>query len=519
VVYTATEAGGGKVSGFKKIDQCSVANKRTAGTGGSSAFEAMDALACNPRDHDAYLASSEYLARGAPGLTLVGCGSGEGPTNTTPQIFPYGGILVSGNDAKIITSVRGLPNLMALGFPEVPYINYGHFGLAPLQVGNVCGIATLWFEYEDIETLKNPAAMLAGKATRIATLEIYEQVKNLELYPGSSMSVKRVVVGKTVHKLKEVLNRTDDSTQQALLEKKTFLLSCSTEVKRPFLPSVLTADELAEDSELYERYFTSLDSFGQPDTSLGQPPLSAEREHTLALLQGHQVVDTYTLPANECVLDTEVLYWTLENFVTVPGAMAPIRLSERRVYIAASTAVVEKRSEDTQGKGRLLLFALDYALFEADAAADDANSSGTGSEETKADASSSSSSAASAVAEGDHSTTAIGGPQEPKEGSAASASARTSTTASASDGAAAAAAKGKNVSSAQARFLGAIKPKLRLVWSGPGPASVVKQLGQYVLSTVGATVYMYKFNHASLELEQVAFFFAQVRTKGKKSRS
>jgi len=50
-----------------------------------------------------------------------------------------------------------------------------------------------------------------------------------------------------------------------------------------------------------------------------------------------------------------------------------------------------------------------------------------------------------------------------------------------------------------------------LLWSGPGPASVVKQLGtEYLASTVGANVYIYKLNHDTLELEQVSFFFAQL---------
>jgi hypothetical protein len=62
----------------------------------------------------------------------------------------------------------------------------------------------------------------------------------------------------------------------------------------------------------------------------------------------------------------------------------------------------------------------------------------------------------------------------------------------------------------QDNVLKAITPKLMLLCSGPGPASVVKQLGDFLLSTVGATVFVYKINPATLELEQVSFYFAQV---------
>ena len=38
---------------------------------------------------------------------------------------------------------------------------------------------------------------------------------------------------------------------------------------------------------------------------------------------------------------------------------------------------------------------------------------------------------------------------------------------------------------------------------------IVKQLGEYILSTVGATIFVYKLDSNTLELEQVSFFYAQ----------
>ena len=423
------------------------------------------------------------------------------------------GILVSGNDALLITPVHGLPAVVALGLPEVPFINYGQHSLAALQVGGVNAVAALWFEWEDLESLKSTltasstastggaaaaaalAAAALARANRAATLGIYQQLGGLELFPGGAVSIKRIPVGKTVHRFAEILNRTDDRTQQALLEKKTFVLSCSEEVKRPFLPSVLTEEELQEDGELYERYFPNMDSFCQPDYSVGKAPAVSERAHTLALLQGSAVVDTYTLPPNECVVDVEVLYLTLEKVVQIPGLMmGAVRTTERRVFVAACTTIVEKRGEDTQGNGRLLLFSLDYALFEDDTTA-----------------------AATAAAEEDGGGSGIvkteAGDDEEKNGMdvATDVTLATKSTAVAATTATTTITSLSAAAAAQAKFLGAIKPKLRLAWSGPGPASVVRQLGEFVLSTVASTVYVYKYNPDSNELEQVSFFFAQVR--------
>lgn len=44
---------------------------------------------------------------------------------------------------------------------------------------------------------------------------------------------------------------------------------------------------------------------------------------------------------------------------------------------------------------------------------------------------------------------------------------------------------------------------------GPGPATIVRQVGECILSTVGPVVYMYRLSSASLELDQIAFFYAQ----------
>ena len=70
--------------------------------------------------------------------------------------------------------------------------------------------------------------------------------------------------------LLELLPRSDDRTEQALLKRRTFVLACSQEVKTPFLHDVLTQEERQKEIENYDRFFTSLDSFCQPGMSLSR---------------------------------------------------------------------------------------------------------------------------------------------------------------------------------------------------------------------------------------------------------
>eukprot|EP01031_Cornospumella_fuschlensis_P045571 gene45571-55777_t len=78
-------------------------------------------------------------------------------------------VFLSGSDPYILTLHRGMPVLHTVDVPETPYINYGHHQLFPLhcpvsidrnqRVFNkekITYLSTLWFEYDDIELLKNP---------------------------------------------------------------------------------------------------------------------------------------------------------------------------------------------------------------------------------------------------------------------------------------------------------------------------------------------------------------------------
>jgi hypothetical protein len=504
VIYSAYNTNGGPVLGFHRSEVYPNTNKKSGDTkqlfrsysneiaSTNSTTDPSSPAASNvnsKKDYRGFLSSSEYLNNNnGPMLSLI------------DEINGRSAVLVAGNEPLIITTVHGLPSIYSIGLPEIPCINYGLNIVVSFCIKDIKAIASLWIEFEDIQSIKNPTpttttttatgaavAVAVARSNRECLLGIYQQIPSLELYPHSNVSIKRTVVGKTVHKLAEILNRTGDRTQQALLEKKTVVLLCSEECQAPFLPSVLTEAEFEEDGELYERYFTALESFSPPDESLGRPPYVMERMHSLTLLQLGNIVDTYWFPRNESIVDMEVLYFNLHKSTSIPGMYAPLKTLEQRVYVAACTTVIDKRGEDTQGKGRLLLFGIDYALFEAD-------------EEEDEDVTAS---AATAAARDTSGTVATATNASVKGSSGNESSSIETKGGDKGD-------KRSSISMAQAKFLGSIKPKLKLLWSGTGPASIIRQLGEYVLTTVGSIVYVYKFNPDTTELEQVAFYYAQI---------
>ena len=56
-------------------------------------------------------------------------------------------------------------------------------------------------------------------------------------------------------------------------------------------------------------------------------------------------------------------------------------------------------------------------------------------------------------------------------------------------------------------------PKLKLHWAGPGPASIVQQFGDYVISAVDNTLFVYRLMPQETELEQICFFEAKIYIK------
>jgi hypothetical protein len=350
-------------------------------------------------------------------------------------------------------------------------------------------------------------------------LGIYYSSADSTIFNDNLAVADKLEVSSTVNFISELLPRSDDKTEQALLQKKTYILACSENIKKPFTNSVLTPEELKIEEESFERFFYDLTSFCQPDTTLAPAPLLESPQHKLVLAQNGSAIDEYLLKEDEQVLGLEVLYLSFEKLVDVPAPIPmmgmpfhkppPVVQQFRRVFIAVSTLVEDKHGEDTQGEGRLLLFSLDYKLFETELdkpiseTALPPTASTTDIVENKDDV----------LMEISTDTNSV----KKEEVSAVNTVLNTIITPEMNWSALLPSSIVSpppviqpTGSSVQAQFLDSIQPKLRLHWQGPGPASAVKQMGQYVISTIGYCVYIYKMNKDTLELEQISFHFAKV---------
>lgn len=374
-------------------------------------------------------------------------------------------VVVSGARPLLLVNDTGLPNVIPLGLPELPFFNAGSFcSLSPFKMGKTRGIATLWQEFDNFENTKSSAKQ--------SVLGLYQEVSGLNIH-GGKVTMKKIHVGQTIHHCLEILPKTDDRIEISLLNKKTTIISCSEEVKSAFLPSVLTDEEIEKEEKEHQRFFPDLSSFCQPDKAVGAAPPLIARKDKLCLVQGGTVVDTYNLLDSEHVLDIDILYLNVENPQPIQILQPQLKKQNRRVFVAASTGVSDKHGEDTQGEGRLMLFALDYAIFHGE---DNSKEKQT-------------------TTNSDKDEDAIMDESDKVKD--------TSTTVLSEE-------LNLSTSTAQSKFLSTIQPKLKLIWTGPGPASVVKQFGDNILTTIGSIVFIHKFNQETLELDQISFYFAKV---------
>lgn len=461
---------------------------------------------------------AEYICR-MPPIVHVLRGQKPGDDGHSTKIF------LASHDPQLLTFDRGYPLLLSLDFPETPLVNFGYCTVIPLFPDDTSLVATLWYEYEDLDTTTETTKhhRIKNKPMKQSTFGIYRQLPRQMLRAGMQGAVQAVSVDKTVHKCLEINKITDNKTEQALLDKRTYVLLCSQKVFKPFNPDVIPDPEAEMENSSVERYFPSLASFQQPNTQLAPNPLTVTKEYRVCLLQHGKVVDNFVIEEKERVLDATVLYLTQERTVqsTAPPANhghhhhhhhqqqqpQTIKTYEKRVFVLVSTLENDSRAEDTQGNGRMLLLSLDYAMFEEEEGKANGKSSAQ-SEEKGVDGSTDPASENALTDENGSANNGNGtnGESKPAEVKAGI-------------------VNGKGLSKAQQQFLGSIQPKLRSVWSGPGPASIVQQFpafpnsstdpnpspwSNYVLATVGSIIYVYKFNSDTLELDQVAFFFAQV---------
>ena len=205
-------------------------------------------------------------------------------------------------------------------------------------------------------------------------------------------------------------------------------------------------------------------------------------EHIHVYIIDGEIVDVWEdLEEGEIIVDSEVLYLQLES------SSGYTRPETARVYIGVCTSTAEKSGEDSQGKGRILLFGLSYSIFEKSFSAqsipmqvlleDDVE------EDTNKPKTLTLSQLRAGVSQNDL--------QQSQDAKKAETEAKKST---------------------QQKFLDSIQPKLKLLWSGYGPASVIKQFGRYIISATGYTLYVNTLKQASgrneVTLEPIAFFYS-----------
>ena len=415
-------------------------------------------------------------------------------------------ILVSGSYPCVIRNEKGLPRIIPLCLPEIPFENAGELTVCQMRAGHVTGLCTLWSEY-------------TGSA---GLLGLYQESPGQQLLPGSNIAYKRIIFGKTVKASVEFVERGEDKTEQELLARKTFVVAVSEEKKKPF---VHLKSMTLEEKKLYDRYFPDMDSFCAPDVAIGAPPSHAVRSDSLVLMQSGQPVSSYDFDDNEHIVGCDVVCLATEKTLSLNIGMnrAPSATTggNRRVFVVASTCIRDPHGEDTPGEGRLILFSLDYRLLQD--------------EDEKKDGTDKSNEEDSDLVESDHlqqnekqNNIKIGENademDEDKDGvpdkiedplaiDAAKALAAQEAVRIAKAAAVAEKAKMELKLQMEGGFGGKIQPKLKVEWTGPGPGSVVKGFGEFILSTVDNILYVYKLLPGQMELEQVAFFTANVYIK------
>ena len=269
----------------------------------------------------------------------------------------------------------------------------------------------------------------------------------------------------------------DDKVEQELLSRRTTILACSTRKYKPFSHTYVSEEDRKAELALYDRYFEDMRSFAEPDSFVGAPPDVPYQSDSLVVLQDFEPVSEFSLPDNEsiismeyCCLPVEKISQTTYYAASSRSGMAP-QMNKKKAFVVVGTHIKDKHGEDSPGEGRLLLFGLGYKSFqtEEERLADELRKKEE--EEKKEQA------------------------RLERERQGLEPEYIPQTFQMPSD------------------FGPQCTPKLNLLWSGPGSASIVKAFGDYVISTVDNTLFVYRYVPADQELEQIAFFKANIYIK------
>lgn len=426
------------------------------------------------------------------------------------------GWLISGSVSAIVSLRKGYPTVLPFHPNRLPRKRDFTICLSPLRTTSCTAIAALE---------KSLRSRHGAKEPQLSTfLRIYEADISAKIHPlaPSQLGGCQIRLNTTARQMVELHPLTDDVTQKQILGTPTFAFATHRPVPVEF-EAELEREQMAfaqpeafPDIQLHDRFFDAQHPYALPDPVVGQTPLMFEDQYSVVLVQEGKVIDRFELSKHEHIIDMEEL--SLEVPSAEPAAEAPRDAakreqapappkSNRRVLLAVSTGHIDPHGEDTQGEGRLLVFDIDFAHYQEEVEQD------AEPESTEQPAAVPMQLEAPAGGDGDvdANPSAEGGMEATAKAAAAATAREEGELDEAEASAAQLAATATHVESELGtgrRLMSVVQPKLRLVWSGFGPSTVVRQFHQYVLSTVGCTLFVYWYD--GIGLEQVSFFRAQV---------
>lgn len=175
-------------------------------------------------------------------------------------------IFVSGqNPAVIALSDNCLPIISSYNFPEMPYAYNGFYMITNMSIMNsIQGIISLWMELSDEKLMDRPSILgLYQEAISVINIASNESNKGVSMNKINTNNV-------TFHKLIEVTtNSIEDVTEMKLLDQSTCLAVCSQDIPVPFRSEVLTETEQGRIEADFAHYFSNLTSWFQPNDSNG----------------------------------------------------------------------------------------------------------------------------------------------------------------------------------------------------------------------------------------------------------
>lgn len=375
-----------------------------------------------------------------------------------------------------IQNCGGMPSVSYLSFPETPFQNPGISHIVPFQLesygsySSMTGFVSLWSEFEE--------SMSSGSNSSL--LGFYQLLGGQEVETGSSVSMKSIVSNDiTIHKsldlnIQEGL--VDNHPLKSLISqqasiKQLSVLACSQEA--PI--AVGNALESMKDRLQSETgcFFNDLDGFFTLNSDLGGLPFLSDRRCKLALMAHGQILDEYHFPDLERIMDMSILEFPVEKLPSnVRGLINPLMGSKKRSFVIVGTITYDRHGEDNSKEGKLMVFGLDAIKVMEDKDSKDI---------------------ADKLDQKNENSLVI--PPENEDNNELKDQHH----------------HNKSGKSELSSTSSSIRYRLHLISSVNGPSSILRAMGNYLVSTCGNTLHVYRFEPEKMILEPIAFYQAKVR--------